>query len=250
MFTLLIVSESQAARRALLIGISDYLALPADSPTGIADLRGPLNDLKAFKKLLISNYGFHGKDIKTLKNKEATRYSIEEKFKYWLVEGTERGDTAVLYFTGHGSRVEDQNGDEDDGYDEVICPYDMVPKGGKNIILDDELGQWLEMLKGRNVVVIADSCNAGGVMRGVGDVNIMLEATPARRSRFIPITGYQPAINTRGIYQGPDIPDHVVFMAASREDEVALEIRMPDGFHGGFSYGFCEGMKHLTKSII
>jgi hypothetical protein len=70
----------------------------------------------------------------------------------WPVNGSRRGDTVVFYFAGHGSQVEDFNGDEHDGYDEVLCPYDMAPHGGRNLILDDDLGLWLQKLNGQRVL--------------------------------------------------------------------------------------------------
>ena len=37
---------------------------------------------------------------------------------------------------GHGSQVRDLDGDEEDGYDEVICPLDFKTAGP---IVDDEM---------------------------------------------------------------------------------------------------------------
>lgn len=249
LFIFMSFSPSFAARKALLIGIADYQALPSSSRQGISDLRGPINDVTAIRKALISYYGFSERDIRVLKNDGATRQDIKTAFDEWLVKGTRAGDTALLYFSGHGSTVDDHNGDEKDGLDEVLCPYDMVPKGGDNIILDDELGLWISRLNGRRLVVIFDSCYSGGATRSIGGSAVsILEDTPARRSRFIPITNYQPSSIALGRSRGADVPEPVIFMAASREDEIALEVRLPDGFHGGFTFGLCDGMKASPTS--
>lgn len=237
-----------ASRRALLIGIADYRALSSPSTKGMADLRGPVNDVMEIKKALVSYYGFSKNDIKILINTEATRKNIETSFNGWLVKETKERDTVVLYFSGHGSRVPDFNGDEKDGYDEVLLPYDMIPQGGYNIILDDEMGLWLNQLKGRNIIVIVDSCHSGGVVRSIsGSPVSILENTPACQSRVIPITDYKPSPAARSIPKGADIPEPVIFMAASKENEIALEINLPGGYHGGFSFGLFEGMNNLKK---
>ena len=51
---------------------------------------------------------------------------------------TKKGDIVYLHFSTHGQPVEDQNGDEEDGWDESIVPidaYKIYKKGiyeGKN----------------------------------------------------------------------------------------------------------------------
>ncbi|MFX0132689.1 MAG: DUF4384 domain-containing protein, partial [Candidatus Hodarchaeota archaeon] len=160
---------------------------------------------------------------------------------------------ALLFFSGHGSYIPDYNNDEKDGKDEVLCPYDMIPQGGYNIIVDDELGLWLEKLKGRTTLVIVDACHSGGVLRSVRTRKINLEYTPSRLSRFIPITDYNPPRITRSPPKGEtkggtEIPQETIFMSAAAEHEVALEVHLPQGFHGGFTYGLCEAMYSLHNA--
>ncbi len=42
-------------------------------------------------------------------------------------------------FSGHGTQVEDQDGDEDDGFDEALCPSDFDTAGA---LTDDALCKW------------------------------------------------------------------------------------------------------------
>lgn len=249
MLILLSFSPSFSAKKALLIGIADYQALPSSSRGGISDLRGSINDVKAIREGLITYYGFPKRDIRVLTDEKATLQNIKAAFDEWLVNGTRAGDTAVLYFSGHGSTVPDQNADEDDGVDEVLCPYDMIPRGGYNIILDDELALWLKRLSGRRVVVIIDSCHSGGQTRSIGRMPVsILEDVPSKAARFIPITNYQPSPIATARARGSDVPESVIFMAASRENEIALEVSLPDGFRGGFSFGLCEAIKALPNA--
>lgn len=39
------------------------------------------------------------------------------------------GDSLFFHFSGHGSQQYDRNGDEEDGYDETICPTDFRRAG-------------------------------------------------------------------------------------------------------------------------
>lgn len=245
----IVISTSHAARKALLIGITDYENLPSSSTIGISDLRGPINDVNAVREGLITYYGFNENEIKTLINQDATFQNIKATFNRWLVEGTKPGDMVFFYFSGHGSIVPDQNGDEKDGYDEVLCPYDVVCMGGYNIILDDELSIWLRKLNGRKVTVILDSCYSGGNMRSIGDTVVsLLEETSATRSRFVSIRDYHPQPIATARSRGADIPQSVVFLTASREDELAQEIQRPTGFHGGFTFGLHQSMRASPTS--
>jgi hypothetical protein len=53
--------------------------------------------------------------------------------------------TLLIWFSGHGSFVIDQNGDESDGYDEVIC---VMKEDGSGIdyIIDDEIHEILKLI--------------------------------------------------------------------------------------------------------
>jgi len=121
-------------------------------------------------------------------------------------------------------------------------------RGGYNIIVDDEFGLWLKQLAGREAVVIIDSCHSGGAVRKIGQTTVsFLEDVPGRHAKFLPVTGYQPPPTVRSISKGADVPESVIFMGASRENEVAMEVMLPGGSRGGFSFGLCDGMKSLRK---
>lgn len=38
-----------------------------------------------------------------------------------MAASCEPGDFFVVYYSGHGTNVEDQDGDEEDGNDEALC---------------------------------------------------------------------------------------------------------------------------------
>ena len=252
-FSLLFISTTNlyASKRALLVGISDYLKLPSEkssSKHNLKDLRGAPNDIRLMKQIF-QKYGFSKKDIKVLFNSQATMQNISYEFRKWLIKGTKPGDLVVFYFTGHGSQIPDQNGDETDGKDEVLLPYNADPETGYNIIVDDLLGSWLRQLKGREVVAIIDSCYSGGAIRGIrGNPVSELYQTPAWLPKYVPLNlrkGYIPPQPEQPLIAKPDIPEDVVFFGASRENQVAYEIKEPNGlFYGGFTLALATVLAH------
>lgn len=63
---------------------------------------------------------------KTYVAHEASRANLEAAVRQWLPSVSRAGDTVVIYFSGHGSQIPDDNGDEADGLDEVIIPCDTI----------------------------------------------------------------------------------------------------------------------------
>jgi uncharacterized caspase-like protein len=125
-------------KRAVLIGIDEY----ADPE--IPDLHGCVNDVKAMASLLADCYSFDAANLTELVSAPGnTRDGIFAGLTS-LIEATEQGDVAVVYYSGHGSQVPDGNGDESDNLDETIVPSDS---GRGNLpvrdIVDDELHSYI-----------------------------------------------------------------------------------------------------------
>lgn len=55
---------------------------------------------------------------------------------HWLVKDARSNDSLFFHYSGHGGQTPDLDGDEDDGYDEVIYPVDFRQAGH---IVDDEM---------------------------------------------------------------------------------------------------------------
>lgn len=241
-------SSAEAAQRALLIGVSDYQHLPFFSKRlgrEFKGLNGPRNDVKLLRQTLITRYGFPDEAIRVLTDREATREAILKNFESWLIEGSSPGDLLLFYFSGHGVQVRDQNGDEDDGMDEALAPYDVILEGARDpiearLIVDDELGVLLRQLKDRQVVVIVDACYSGTATRGIGGVPVAtLEETGAVQARNLFVTFQESPTETRSIPRQlqlppqPDIPEGHVFFSASRENQLSMEREFADGAWNG-----------------
>ncbi|KAJ3225173.1 Ca(2+)-dependent cysteine protease [Clydaea vesicula] len=150
-------------KKALLVGIN-YKNNPNDLTLASSD------DIIKVKTLITDYYGFNEENICILtdgQNGEMSkilpvRKNIIEKMK-WLVEGAEPGDSLLLYFSGHGSRQIDIDGDEVDGMDETICPLDHSQAGK---ITDDEMNELLchNLPAGCRFTAIFDACHSGTML--------------------------------------------------------------------------------------
>jgi len=118
-------------------------------------LRACENDAHAMEALA-REQGFGTRWI--LKDKAATEQRVKEKIRE--AAGLVGGDGLfLLTYSGHGSRVADQDGDEGDGYDETWCLFDG------ELVDDDLFRLWGEFPRGARVVVLSDSCHSGTVIR-------------------------------------------------------------------------------------
>lgn len=68
-------------------------------------------------------------EVRVFTNEQATRDNLELTVTQWLPKVTRPGDTVFIYFSGHGSQIPDDNGDEKDGIDELLIPHDYVSLG-------------------------------------------------------------------------------------------------------------------------
>lgn len=155
-------AEAQAKKLALLVGIGNY--------RHVKDLNAPPDDVNVMANLLVTRFGFAEADIKRLVDKDATKQGIVDAFRTHLGPAGP-ADTVVFYFSGHGSRTKDRDGDEKkDDQDETLVTWDSGRKGNKpnRDLTDDELRTLLGELKAKHIAVILDSCHSGSGTRGDG----------------------------------------------------------------------------------
>lgn len=91
------------------------------------------------------------------------------------VEQTQPGDILFLYFSGHGTYVFDQSGDEDDSRDEAILAWDSPNfKEVEYLITDDQLYQILSKLPaGAKFRAVLDACHSGTLLDLDGKIQLM-----------------------------------------------------------------------------
>ncbi|MEQ8400716.1 MAG: caspase family protein [Roseitalea porphyridii] len=165
---ILAAQPASAELRALLIGVSDY-----DDATGIADLRGPRNDVRLLAETLRER---GADDIAIVADGVGdgtipTRAAILSAFEA-LRDRSTAGDLVYVHMSGHGTRQRDMDGDETDGWDEVFLPADAAKadRGSgqiPNALIDEEIGEAVDAIRrtGADVWFVLDSCHSGSGLR-------------------------------------------------------------------------------------
>ena len=145
------------AKRAFLVGINRYQIAGAD-------LRGCVNDVKDLSAALIEFHGFKKGDITVVTDLAATKKTMQAGIKA-LIRDSKKGDVALIHYSGHGSHVPDDNNDEADGRDEILCPTDL---DWDDPLRDDWLRTTLDGVRaGVNLTVIMDCCHSGTNTRAI-----------------------------------------------------------------------------------
>ncbi|KAI9322667.1 caspase domain-containing protein [Dichotomocladium elegans] len=147
-------------KRALIIGIN-YIGTSSE-------LGGCIADAQNVQGMLKKIYGYLDENIRLLTDDQTETANIPTKENIysgieWLLDEAKANDALFLYFSGHGSAVDDSDGDEVDGKDEAICPSDMHDAG---VITDDELNRIVvrNVPHGARLTAVFDSCHSGSVM--------------------------------------------------------------------------------------
>ncbi len=229
-------SAVQAGDRALLIGINQY------NDPAVRKLYGTLNDLQAFHTMLIQQLNFKEAEIRELKDTNATHDGILQAIDNWLVKGSAPGNRVVLYYSGHGDQTDDTNGDEKDNLDEALVAHDADLATHKNYVLDDGINQKIQALKGREVLVVIDSCHSDTATRGLSTVPYEDAKTPGRFAASAITRGgeLEKAHQVEGNFLDP-APQLTAFFAVSTT-QLALETRRdPRHPQGVFTGAFVDG---------
>lgn len=234
-----------AERYALIIAIGDY-------PTGSGwnDLDVEL-DVQQMRGALM-HHAFGEENITVLKNDEATKDNILKAFAE-LEKKLRPDDIVFIHYSGHGQQITDLNGDEGDGYDEAICPYDSRSRFGNGYkgechLLDDEVQQLLKGLSDKvgakgEVIYAVDACHSSSGVRG-----------PKKRgadSAFV-----IPTANNRGVkkeakdhnFLEAEIPANLVAFFGSASGQVNSQVWYTKGQQmGSLSFALAKALKELSE---
>ncbi|KAL3769130.1 hypothetical protein ACHAWO_007871 [Cyclotella atomus] len=153
-----LVPNTSGTKRALLIGIN-YTGQEGE-------LSGCHNDVKHIAQYLQKVHGFKKQNMTVLldngKCEEPTYANIMMTLER-IARESQPGDTVWLHYSGHGGRLPDDSGEEEDGMDETIIPLDFKRRGQ---IRDDDLLRYFvkPMKRGVTVTCIMDCCHSGTVL--------------------------------------------------------------------------------------
>lgn len=246
------MTQSGADIFALLVGIDEY------QNTDLPKLDGCLSDVLLVQGLLRKYFGVPDINVRTLTQERATHEAIAKTFeehlalraKAWADVGKQDPAPAFLfYFAGHGSQAPDATGQEPDGLDETLVPYDSREPGLYDI-KDWELGQWLAQITTHtdNVTVILDCCHSGS-----GTRNLERLTTKVRSCR--PDLRPQPVTRsprTRSLrWAGEDLG--CVLLAACQDRQLAKEVFITGAggqarSFGAFTYALYRALDELQQS--
>lgn len=189
-------------RVALLFGINDY-------PGSGNDLNGCINDLNLVEGTLI------GFQIRRFENSQVTVKNFLEQVKYAILHSLQ-GDVIYIHYSGHGTYVEDYNGDELDGYDEALYLYDGA-------LIDDDLNKVLQLIpEGVTVVLLLDSCFSGTATRNPHKVRFM--PPKFERKEYVRIK--------RGWYEDMKW----IVLSGCGENQTSADALIDGTYNGAFTY--------------
>jgi hypothetical protein len=120
-------------------------------------LNGCINDANGMNALALKL----GYKPTILTDKQATVKAISDSI-HTTAKQLLPGDIFLLTYSGHGSQLQDTNGDEPDGLDETWCLYDGQ-------LVDDEIFNLFSKFRENvRIIVVSDSCHSGSVTRSFG----------------------------------------------------------------------------------
>jgi hypothetical protein len=136
----------------VIVGISDYQGETNDLPVSTSHLQILYNTL-------LESVNWQQDHIRLLLNEEATYDAVLSSLD-WLVNQSDENDIVLFSFQGHGSSVDDVDGDESDALDEGIVAWE----GLSAIITDDVLDSKFDAISCEGMFLVFHSCLSGGLI--------------------------------------------------------------------------------------
>eukprot|EP00746_Dinoflagellata_sp_MGD_P081325 gnl/MRDRNA2_/MRDRNA2_32358_c0_seq1.p1 gnl/MRDRNA2_/MRDRNA2_32358_c0~~gnl/MRDRNA2_/MRDRNA2_32358_c0_seq1.p1 ORF type:complete len:362 (+),score=62.52 gnl/MRDRNA2_/MRDRNA2_32358_c0_seq1:85-1170(+) len=201
-------------RRALLVGIN-YVGTRSE-------LRGCHNDVETMRRY-IATQGFEGQHVHILMDngyhRPPTTANLWDEVS-WLVQDAGEGDSLFFHYSGHGSRMPDDNGDEASGWDDALVPLDYESRG---LIRDDEVFVRLcaPLKAGVQMTCVMDCCHSATIL----DLPYIFKAS----------TGSLEAVSNGSLFStqpNPDFNLDAVLDWARKNPEAATGVAVVGGILG------------------
>lgn len=199
------INVSRSIKKALLVGIN-YVGTDNELNGCIRDAENISNSLVGFKTIkMLTDYTVT----------KPTKMNILLEFKR-LLSGATFGDCLVFSFSGHGSQMNDKNGDEIDGKDEGLFTIDEY------LIIDDELNMIIKLyLKpGVTLFVLTDCCHSGTVMDLKYNYMDYLENPKNTESR-----------------------GNVIMISGCRDEQTSMDAYINGKYQGAITWAFLANLK-------
>ncbi|MFE9831262.1 caspase family protein [Streptomyces halstedii] len=218
---------------SLLVGIDDYPALVAP-PLG-----GCLNDIDGVRRLLERRVA--ASEPRVLLDREATVEAVGTGIRDGL-GAAGPGDTALLWFSGHGTRLPAHGADlliEATGHNQaLVCADGPLPDKRLRVLLDEVAA------RGARVVAVLDCCFSGGATR---DPVLTARYAPVREAwgRAAPA----PARDAAPARPAGAGGDEVLLLAASRADQQAHETYFDGRRYGVFTRAVLDAVREAPAGV-
>lgn len=206
---------------AVIIGIDLY------ADPRIHNLSFAGYDARTIASLLCDRIAPNERRVTLLLDEQATRANIMKAIGEDLARASRPGDTAIIYFAGHGSPERAAPRDEDLPY--LVAhdtDYERIYSTGIDMVHD--VTRWLQRLGAGLAVLFLDACFSGAAGGRTFGGPVYL----ANRGRF-----RDELISIKDL----DLGAGRVIIAAANDDEVALEFESLG--HGVFTYHLLEALR-------
>ena len=137
-----------AEHRALIVGVGEHQDASMNLPGIELDT--------AMMAAAAERLGFPQRSIRTLLDEDATLAAFRRELASLAAASYGADDRVLVYFSGHGTHVPDDNGDESDDKDEALVLRDTRVSSGElhDFLRDDEFGRLLGAIPSSNVLVL------------------------------------------------------------------------------------------------
>ncbi|HID99781.1 MAG TPA: caspase family protein [Thiotrichaceae bacterium] len=123
-------------------------------------------DARQFKQAMQNRFQVPDNQVCLLEN--VYRAEFEQALRD-LKRWVKPDDLVIIFFSGHGSFIDDDNGDEADKYDDVLVTVDVKDiewPAKKEVVVDDDLVKIVNALPTKRIVTFLDTCFSGGMYMG------------------------------------------------------------------------------------
>lgn len=233
---------------ALLIGINEYAGR-------VSNLSGCHNDVDRVADVLRSRYDAQDSDIKILKSQQATKSGIIDVFDNHLTNAGE-GDTAFIYYSGHGSQeaAPPQFWDiEPDRQNETLVCHDS--RIGAGDLADKELRFLISKVAEKNphIVVVFDCCHSGSGTRNAGGVEsaaVRLTGSDSKNRALEQYVFYPVAQQEGWVGDMKKLPEGKhIFLSGCQDSELSKELVIEGRRHGAFTHYLCKSLETTSGSL-
>jgi hypothetical protein len=230
-------------KKAVLVGIN-YKGSDAQ-------LNGCINDIRNINNILINNCEYKSENIRILTEEHAispTKKNMEDNIN-WLVRDIKAGDTLIFYYSGHGANINDRNGDETDGKDEVLVPLDYNANG---VISDDWLFTNMANKVPQNATLwsFTDCCHSGTMIDLKYNYKSLcaLKSGQVRRGMKYNSNEWNDRFSF-SMEKGKDIVGNVYLFSGCQDQETSADATINRLPQGAFTFCFTEFIKENLEKV-